>query len=220
LKKVVRIFNSFKEAEAYDIQQQISMTPAERLAAAAELKKRVYGTKTIDVKIMAPKKITTAHFSRDTQEFLVLLDKHRVKYLIVAGAAVIYYGHIRLTGDIDFFYGSDEKNTKQLYQVLQEFWSGDIPGIKSEQDLRRTGMIFQFGVPPNRIDLINLADGLVFEEAWDEREDISLTVDRQQITVHYICIEALIRNKKKINRPRDQEDLRFLEAMLKKRDEK
>ena len=56
LKKVVGIFNSFKEAEADDIVQQISMTPAERMAAARELKKRVYGTKTVDIKAWHRKK--------------------------------------------------------------------------------------------------------------------------------------------------------------------
>jgi hypothetical protein len=41
-----------------------------------------------------------SHFSRDIQEFLFLLAKYKVQYLIVDGEAVIYYGFARLTGDI------------------------------------------------------------------------------------------------------------------------
>jgi predicted nucleotidyltransferase len=48
--------------------------------------------------------VKASHFSEDIQEILALLAKHQVKYLIVGGEAVIYYGHARLTGDIDLFY--------------------------------------------------------------------------------------------------------------------
>lgn len=43
------------------------------------------------------------YFSEDTRAFLQLLYKHKVKYMIVGGEAVIYYGYPRLTGDVDFF---------------------------------------------------------------------------------------------------------------------
>jgi len=43
-----------------------------------------------------------SHFSRDIQEFVKLLSEHQVKYVIVGGEAVIYYGHARLTGDNDW----------------------------------------------------------------------------------------------------------------------
>jgi len=33
----------------------------------------------------------TSHFSLDIQEFLFLLSKHRVRYVIVGGEAVIYF---------------------------------------------------------------------------------------------------------------------------------
>jgi hypothetical protein len=34
-----------------------------------------------------------SHFSKDTQEFLRILAKKEVKYVIVGGEAVIYYGY-------------------------------------------------------------------------------------------------------------------------------
>lgn len=46
-------------------------------------------------------------FSADCTEFISILNAHNVKWVIVGGEAVIYYGHVRLTGDVDFFYSSE-----------------------------------------------------------------------------------------------------------------
>jgi hypothetical protein len=37
-----------------------------------------------------------SHFSPDIQDFIRLLSIHHVRYVIVGGEAVIYYGHARL----------------------------------------------------------------------------------------------------------------------------
>jgi len=54
------------------------------------------------------------HFSEDIQDFLRLLSVYRVKYVIVGGEAVIYYGYARLTGDIDIFYEPTPGNAQNL----------------------------------------------------------------------------------------------------------
>ena len=113
--------------------------------------------------------MTAAFFSKDIVEFLFLLNKYKVDYLIVGGEAVIYYGHARLTGDIDIFYGRGKENCNRLFQSLKEFWNDDIPGIKNHRELQKKGAIFQFGVPPNRIDLINLIEKVDFSTAFNNR---------------------------------------------------
>ena len=50
MKKIVNHAKSHKEAEKWDINQQIQLTPAERQPIAAELKKRFYGTDVPDVR--------------------------------------------------------------------------------------------------------------------------------------------------------------------------
>lgn len=120
-----------------------------------------------------------SHFSKDTQEFLKLLSNKDVKYLIVGGEAVIYYGSIRLTGDVDFFFDPSEKNTAKMYDVLDQFWEGNIPGISSAKELMESGMIFQFGVQPNRIDLVNRIDGVNFDEAWANRTQTTIKVSEK-----------------------------------------
>jgi predicted nucleotidyltransferase len=151
-----------------------------------------------------------SHFSEDTQEFLKLLAKRNVKYVIVGGEAVIYYGYARLTGDVDFFFEGSKENVQRLYDVLDEFWRGDIPGVNSFEELMESGTILQFGVPPNRIDLVNHIDGVTFKEAWTGRATRSIEISGKSIPVHFIGLNQLIANKEAIRRPKDLEDLKYL----------
>src|SRR5947208_3209794 len=59
--------------------------------------------------------IEAAHFSPDTLEFIRLLQKYGVRYVIIGGEAVIFHGYARFTGDVDFFYSSDAENADRLF---------------------------------------------------------------------------------------------------------
>ena len=151
-----------------------------------------------------------SHFSKDTQEFLLLLARHRVNYVIVGGEAVIYHGHARLTGDVDFYYEGSRENTLKLYEALNSFWSGDIPGVSSWEELTESGIILQFGVPPNRIDLLNFIDGVAFEEAWENRVEVTIEISGKTVPVYFLGLNELIKNKEAMKRPKDLEDLKYL----------
>lgn len=166
---------------------------------------------------MAPQKIKASHFSQDIQEFIDLLNRFKVKYLIVGGQAVIYYGHVRLTGDVDFYYERSQENAEKLYNVLNKFWSGDIPSVDEPEELLERGMIFQFGRPPNRIDLINEIENVCFKEAWAANEIVEMVCEKQTIPVYYISLEHLIHNKESVKRPRDLEDLKYLYTVKSKK---
>lgn len=56
-------------------------------------------------------------FLKDIEDFLTLLFKHQVKYLIVGGEAVIYYGYARLTGDIGIFMKIQKKIAKSYLML-------------------------------------------------------------------------------------------------------
>jgi predicted nucleotidyltransferase len=158
--------------------------------------------------------MSVPYFSKDTLELLTLLGKHDVKYVIVGGEAVIFYGYSRVTGDIDIFYEYSEENTQKLYDALLEFWGGDIPGIDSSEEFMEHGAIIQFGQPPNRIDLMNNIDGISFKEAWEAKLRHVLESGDTEISIYYIGLEALIKNKKASGRHKDLDDLRFLNKLM------
>ena len=155
------------------------------------------------------------YFSTDILEFLFLLSRHGVRYLIVGGEAVIYYGHARLTGDIDLFYETKTRNAQDLFSALKDFWGGTIPQVQSADELLKKGMVFQFGVPPNRIDLITVVEGVTFGEAWKSRTSQTLSYRRKKFSANYIGLDDLISNKRAVGRPRDKEDLKFLKELKK-----
>jgi hypothetical protein len=158
-----------------------------------------------------------SYFSKDVREFLKLLAAHKVKYIIVGGEAVIYHGYARLTGDVDFFFESSRQNARKLYEALKEFWAGEIPGIRAFEELMEIGLILQFGVPPNRIDLINQISGVTFREAWENKSKDSIESAGKKIPVYLIGLKELIRNKEATARPKDMEDLKYLREAKKLR---
>ena len=159
---------------------------------------------------MAPVRIDASHFSPDTRDFIRLLHSHDVRYLIVGGEAVIFHGHARLTGDVDFFFGRDPANIEHLFAALEAFWEGDVPGLTSAAELSPDGTIVQFGQPPNRIDLINAIGGVGFDEAWDRRVEAILSLGGRELRVPFIGLDALVKNKRAVGRPKDLDDLSYL----------
>ncbi|RPI98073.1 MAG: hypothetical protein EHM31_12385 [Candidatus Aminicenantes bacterium] len=151
------------------------------------------------------------HFAQDVQDLIFLLFKHKVRFVIVGAEAVIFHGFARLTGDVDIFYEPSLENRDHLFLALTEFWGGKIPGIKTVAALAVKGTVVQFGYPPNRIDLINEISGVGFPEAWKGRRTQIHMIKQMPLRVPYIGLSALIKNKKACGRPKDLEDLKYLE---------
>ncbi|MBS0433153.1 MAG: hypothetical protein JSS21_12235, partial [Proteobacteria bacterium] len=58
---------------------------------------------------------------QDLKEFIRLLGKHDVRYLVVGGAAVNALGFVRMTEDLDFWVQCSEENASHLLAALAEF---------------------------------------------------------------------------------------------------
>jgi predicted nucleotidyltransferase len=164
---------------------------------------------------MPPEIVDASAFSPDVQDFLRALHAHQVKFMIVGGEAVIFYGHIRVTGDIDVYYDREHDNAVSLFKALEEFWQGEIPELEGPSELEKPGITFQFGVPPNRIDLLNDIDGIDFESSWQRRTTAIMQSRAGDVPFGYIGLEDLIQNKRASGRPKDEDDLPYLLAALK-----
>lgn len=152
-------------------------------------------------------------YSSDISEFLLLLFQNKVHYMIVGGEAVIYYGYSRTTGDVDIFYGSKEDNIIRLYTALNQFWNNNIPGITDISPLKNKGTVIQYGLPPNRIDLLNDIDGVEFYDAWDNRHIVEYEFKGTSFNINYIGLDDLIKNKKASCRNLDLADLEYLQNL-------
>ena len=142
---------------------------------------------------------------RDFEEFIELLNKHKVKYMIVGAYAFALYAKPRNTGDLDIFIESSEENAGLMMGVLTEF------GLESLnitiEDFITEGRVVQLGVSPVRIDLMNRIDGVSFNEANKRTEKVKFG---NSIT-NFISKEDLIKNKLSTNRLKDKADAEELQ---------
>lgn len=154
------------------------------------------------------------NFPADAIDLIVSCNRFAVAYLIVGGFATIHYGYIRVTGDVDFFYSCDEENCKRLYKALTEFWGTNPPMLSSYKNLMNKDQILQYGVPPNRLDIISEIEGVTFAECWENRKEETLSVDYKgeslKIKIPFIGFNELVKNKKSTGRQKDKNDVHYL----------
>ena len=144
-------------------------------------------------------------FSPDMLEFLDQLSRHGVRYLLIGGYAVHFHGHCRFTADIDFAFPPDGDNAERMFGALRDFWGGDVPHVRSAEELLQPGLILQFGVKPNRIDLLNRVDGIDLDASWERR--IEERIEGSGIPLSIISLPDLRASKRAANRLKDQDDL-------------
>ena len=143
--------------------------------------------------------------NQDFREFVELLDKNDVRYLIVGGYAVAFHGHPRYTKDIDIWIDNELANAQELLQVMEDFGFGSV-GLKVG-DFAEPHRIVQLGKPPNRIDILTSLKGVEFGRCYELRE----TVQIEGLTVHFIGLDCLKTNKLALGRHQDLADLENLE---------
>jgi hypothetical protein len=143
--------------------------------------------------------------NQDFKEFLQSLNANDVHYLIVGGYAVALHGYPRYTKDIDIWVESSPDNARKIVQALDDFGFASL-GLK-ESDFLEPDMIIQLGYPPNRIDLIISLAGVNFETCYTSR----VVVEIEGVSVNFIDLENLKRNKKTVGRTQDLADIENLE---------
>jgi len=142
---------------------------------------------------------------KDFEEFIELLNKHKVKYMIVGAYAFALYAKPRNTGDLDIFIESSEDNADLMMRVLDEFGMQSLKITK--EDFITEGRVIQIGVSPVRIDIMNVIDGVSFKDAITRIENVKFG----NTTANFISKEDFIQNKSSSNRKKDQADLEELQ---------
>ena len=145
----------------------------------------------------------------DYTDMLKCLNKVGVDYIMVGGWAVNMHGYIRATIDLDIWIMTDPANAKKVYAALKDF-GAPLSEITPE-DFATDGTIFQIGVAPCRIDIINKIDGLTYAEASPR----AVLKNIDGIPVRILSLEDLITNKRASGRTKDLADAEILEGLKK-----
>ena len=149
---------------------------------------------------------------QDFEEFISLLNKHKVEYLIVGGYAVTFHSRPRLTEDLDIWINRTKSNSKRIFLAVKEFWFGKID-LKPE-DFMKEELILQLGYQPVRIDILTSIQGLSFNEAFKNSIE---GLFYGKVNARYLDKESLIKNKTLAGRRKDFEGINWIQDSTKKR---
>lgn len=140
---------------------------------------------------------------------LIELCEAHAEFLLVGGWAVVLYGHVRATDDLDVFVRPSRTNSERVFAALEAFGAplrahAVVPGHFATE-----GDAYRFGIAPLKIEVLTKISGVSFDEALQGAKTFEL--DGHQIP--YIGKSALITNKKSAGRYKDLADVEELERL-------
>lgn len=145
--------------------------------------------------------------------FLTKLINAEVKFMLIGGYAVNYYGYNRPTGDMDIWLKPDNLNRDRFISILldEDFEEDDITLIK-QADFTKP-MIFHIGESPYRIDFMNFIANVDYNHA----DAIKITAEVDGIRLPIIHYNDLIHTKEISTRLKDRADVEELRKINKNR---
>lgn len=142
------------------------------------------------------------------RDMLCALNDASVEYLLVGAYALAAHGSPRATGDIDFWVRADVDNAKRVWSALVKF-GAPLSRIAVE-DFSTADIVFQIGVPPQRIDILTSISGVEFAQAWNSR----LIVKIDGMSVPVLGLNDLLTNKLSTGREKDLADIPTIKRLL------
>jgi len=137
----------------------------------------------------------------DFKDFLRLLNEHEVRYLLIGGYAVGYYGYPRATHDMDIWIGVDRQNAANMVAVMTGFGFAE-GAVTLEMFLMRDNIV-RIGAPPLRIEVLMSISGVDFGDCYEK----AVVDDIDGVPVKIIHLENLRANKRASGRHKDLDDL-------------
>lgn len=151
-------------------------------------------------------------FFESHQFLLKHLLKHEVKFLLVGGYAVVFYGYKRTTGDMDLWLEPSNENKLQLINALKELeFNGEDLDYISKLDFTKH-LAFHFWEEPERVDCITFINQVNFPEAYNNK----VIANIEGIPVPVIQYKDLITSKITSDRLKDKADVEELQKINRK----
>lgn len=145
----------------------------------------------------------------DFRDLLIELSDAGAEFVVVGGHAVAFHGHPRATKDIDVLVRANHENAMRVYRALAAFGAPIDSFDVGVEDFASYRGFLQLGLPPRRIDILNRADGISFDEAVAAGDSFDL--EGRHIPV--IGLDALLKNKRAAGRDQDIADVGALKRI-------
>ena len=146
---------------------------------------------------------------QDFSDLLIELCEARAEFLLVGGWAVILYGHVRATDDMDIFVRPSVANSERVFAALEAYGAPLRAHAVTPAHFAKEGDAYRFGIAPLKIEVLTKISGVSFDEAQQGAKTFELDGHR----IPYIGKAALITNKKSAGRHKDLADVEELERL-------
>lgn len=149
-------------------------------------------------------------FKEEFVDFMKLLNKNEVKYILVGGLAVNYHGYARSTGDVDLWLDDSENNRKQLVNALADF------GVEGATVFLTHPLVAGYSeiLLGNGIYVDFMSNMTALKQ--DQFQDCYLSSEKFQVNdteVNFLSLDKLIEEKTKSGRPKDLDDVEKLKVI-------
>lgn len=151
-------------------------------------------------------------WEQNIDTFIALANKHKLRMLMVGGAAVNFHGYQRHSADVDFWIETTSENFEKLLAVFNEmgYEINDFPDAVKKQ---KQNISIKFSPLDLDLELITrFSVNKTFEEAYNDSE-IIIVNDNEFMRCNVLSFEDLIISKTKANRPKDLLDILQLQQI-------
>lgn len=146
----------------------------------------------------------------DFAEFIRILRRHRVRFLVIGGYAMAHHGLVRATNDVVLLVATDEVNVARIRAATFEL----VGAEPNESALRPPRGMFRIGPPAAHVDVTTKIDGIAdFNRAWERRSKGEFF----GVPVGYLSVEDMLRTKRAAGRAKDAGDIAWLEEEASRR---
>ncbi len=148
-------------------------------------------------------------WEENINQFIKLANKHKVRMVMVGGAAVNFHGYQRHSADVDFWIETTDKNFKNLINVFNEM-GYEIDDFPEKVKLQEQNISIKFSPLDLNLELItNFSVNKSFEEAYNDSEEVIVN-ENPFLRWNVLSLDDLITSKIKASRPKDLLDVQQL----------
>ncbi len=140
-----------------------------------------------------------------TENLLKSLKGHKVRFVIIGATAFPVHGYSRATLDIDIFIKPERSNAEKTYSALKDL-GYDVSDLTIDELLTKKILIRQY---LTEIDIHPHVKGISFDEVWKNRVKAKFG----NTFAWFASLDGLIKMKKAAGRPKDIEDLKYLQQL-------
>lgn len=150
----------------------------------------------------------------DFADLLLALTQKKCRFVVIGAHAMAAWGYVRATGDLDVLIDPSPENAERVYAALTKF--GAPLRSVTPRDFATLGTVYQIGLPPLRIDILNRIDGVETKLAYSRAKRTKVA----GVSVRVLSLDHLVKNKLRTGRAKDVIDANELRKIQKRKPKK